>query len=79
MEVRNQPNWNRKVRTQVTESALFKGLVMTDHFDAEISCEEYYCEDFAAWEELVAAEESFDAVYDLAVKRELQSNNSVVQ
>ena len=52
---------------------------MTDHFDAEISCEEYYCEDFAAWEELVAAEESFASVYDLAVKRELQSNNSVVQ
>ena len=75
MEVRNQPNWNRKVRTQVTESALFKGLVMADHFDAEVTCEEYYCDDFVAWDELLAAEEIFDAV----VKSELTSENSVVQ
>ena len=75
MEVRNQPNWNRKVRTQVTESALFKGLIMADHFDAEVTCEEYYCDDFVAWDELLAAEEIFDAV----VKTDLTSENSVVQ
>lgn len=75
MEVRNQPNWNRKVRTQVTESALFKGLIMADHFDAEITCEEYYCDDFVEWDELLAAEEIFDAV----VKTDLTSENSVVQ
>ena len=47
---------------------------MADHFDAEVSCEEYYCEDFAAWEELLAAEEIFDAV----VKTDLTSDNSIV-
>ena len=100
MEIVNKPNWNRKVRTQVTESALFKGLIMADHFDAEITCEEVYrdedrvtgeemilhlagtlperedyCEDFATWDELLAAEEIFDAV----VKTDLTSENSVVQ
>ena len=49
--------------------------MMADHFDAEVTCEEYYCDDFVAWDELLAAEEIFDAV----VKSELTSENSVVQ
>ena len=49
--------------------------MMSDHFDAEITCEEYYCDDFVSWAELLAAEEIFDAV----VKTDLTSENSVVQ
>ena len=49
--------------------------MMADHFDEEITCEEYYCDDFVAWDELLAAEEIFDAV----VKTDLTSENSVVQ
>ena len=48
---------------------------MADHFDAEITCEEVYRDDFVAWDELLAAEEIFDAV----VKTDLTSENSVVQ
>jgi hypothetical protein len=55
------------------------GEEMLLHLAGTLPEREDYCEDFAAWEELVAAEESFASVYDLAVKRELQSNNSVVQ
>ena len=49
--------------------------MMADHFDAEITYEEYYCDDFVEWDELLAAEEIFDAV----VKTDLTSENSVVQ
>ena len=48
---------------------------MFDHFDSEVSCEEYYCEDYNFWnEELEAAVEIFDA----ALKSDLTTDNSVV-
>ena len=51
------------------------GEEMILHLAGTLPESEDYCEDFATWDELLAAEEIFDAV----VKTDLTSENSVVQ